>query len=183
MKYSVVISEDLQFKLQQHLLRDDGQEDLCFAFFRLSTGKGRTSALITEIKLPGEEDRNVHGNVSFNAAYFDRISSEALKRGCGIVFIHSHPASGWQSMSNDDIKAEEMLAPRVKAMTGLPLVGMTIGTDEAWSARYWVKTAPKKYERFFCESVRVIGKGLRVTYYDKLIPKPYFNEAFSRTIS
>jgi hypothetical protein len=183
MNYSVVISEGLQFELQKHLLRLDGQEDLCFAFFHLSTGKSRTSALVAEIVLPGEGDRNVHGNVSFNAGYFDRISSAALKKGCGIVFIHSHPSSGWQAMSNDDIKAEEMLAPRVKAMTGLPLVGMTIGTDEAWSARVWVKTAPKRYERFFCESVRVIGKGLRVTYYDKLIPKPFFNEAFSRTIS
>jgi len=183
MNYSVVISEDLQLRLQKHLLRKDGQEDLCFAFFRLSSGKGRTSALITDIELPEGGDRNVHGNVSFNAVYFDRISSLALKKGCGIVFIHSHPSSGWQAMSNDDIKAEEMLAPRVKAMTGLPLVGMTIGTDEAWSARFWVKTAPKKYERFFCETVRVIGKGMRVTYYDKLRPKPYFNEAFSRTIS
>ncbi|NVM64180.1 hypothetical protein FHW88_002508 [Mucilaginibacter sp. SG538B] len=183
MKYSVVISEELQVKLKRHLIRADGQEDLCFALFNLSTGLERTTALITEVLLPDVGDRNVHGNVSFNAEYFDRISSVALKRGCGIVFIHSHPSSGWQPMSNDDIKAEEMLSPRVKAVTGKPLVGMTIGTDEAWSARFWIKSAPKTYDRFFCESVRVIGKGLRLTYYDKLIPKPYFNEAFSRTIS
>lgn len=144
MNYSVVISEDLQVRLQKHLLRADGQEDLCFAFFRLSNGKGRTTALMTAIELPRDGDRNIHGNVSFNAAYFYRICSEALKRSCGIVFLHSHPSSGWQAMSNDDVKAEEMLAPRVKAMTDLPLVGMTIASDETWSARFWVKTAPKK---------------------------------------
>jgi hypothetical protein len=183
MKYSVVISDELQSKLKQHLLRADGQEDLCFALFNLSVGKERTTALITEVLLPNSGDRNVHGNVSFNAEYFDRISLIALQKGSGVVFMHSHPSSGWQGMSDDDIKAEDMLSSRIKAVTGKPLVGMTIGTDEAWSARFWVKTAPKIYERHFCETVRIVGKGLRVTYYDKLIPKPYFNEAFARTIS
>lgn len=183
MNYSIAITEELHTKLQKHLLRPDGQEDLCFAFYRLSSGKSRITALIVELIIPQAGDRNVHGNVSFNAEYFDRISSDALRKGVGIAFIHSHPSNGWQGMSHDDIKAELMLAPRVKAMTNKPLVGMTIGTDQAWSARFWIKTAPKIYDRFFCESVRVIGKGLKVTFYDKLMPKPNFGEAFIRTIA
>lgn len=183
MNYSIVISEAAQLQLKQHLIRSDRQEDLCFAFYQLSTGLERTSALITEIVLPAKGDRNVHGNVSFNADFFDKVSSLALSRQCGICFMHSHPASGWQFMSQDDIKAEEMLAPRVKSMTGLPLVGMTIGTDAAWSGRFWIKEAPKYYVRHFCDSVRVVGKGLKVTYYDKQVPSPIFGEAFLRTIS
>jgi hypothetical protein len=183
MKYSIVISETAQQQLQKHLLRSDGQEDLCFAFFKLSTGRERATALITEIVLPVKGERNVHGNVSFNPDFFDRVSSLALKNGSGVCFMHSHPSGGWQGMSNDDIKAEEMLAPRVKSVTGLPLVGMTIGTDQAWSGRFWIKEAPKQYKRYFCESVRVIGNGLHVTYYDRLSPVPVFNEAFLRTIS
>jgi len=183
MKYSVAISESVQNVFKNHLIRKDGQEDLCFALFNLSTGSERITALITEVILPVKGDRNVHGNVSFNVEYFDRVSSIALKKGCGICFLHSHPASGWQSMSNDDVKAEEMLAPRVKSITGMPLVGMTIGYDEAWSARFWIKEAPRQYSRYFCESVRVIGTGLKLTYYDKLSPWPTFGEAFLRTIS
>ena len=183
MKYSVAISESLQNVFKNHLIRGDGQEDLCFALFNLSTGHGRITALITEIILPVKGDRNVHGNVSFNADYFDRVSSIALKKGCGICFLHSHPSTGWQSMSNDDVKAEEMLAPRVKSVTGMPLVGMTIGDDEAWSARFWIKEASRLYNCYFCESVRVIGTGLKLTYYDKLSPWPTFGEAFLRTIS
>ncbi|WP_295801243.1 ThiF family adenylyltransferase [Mucilaginibacter sp.] len=183
MKYSIVISEAAQRQLKGHLVRDDGQEDLCFAFYKLSSGLQRCSALITEIVLPLKGDRNVHGNVSFNAAFFDRVGSLALKKGCGVCFMHSHPSSGWQFMSNDDIKAEEMLAPRVKSITGMPLVGMTIGTDEAWSGRFWIKEAPRQYVRHFCESVRVIGRGLKLTFYDKLLPLPIFDEAFLRTVS
>lgn len=183
MKYSVAISENVQIVFKNHLIRKDGQEDLCFALYNLSTGSGRITALIIEIILPSKGDRNIHGNVSFNSEYFDRVSSIALKKGCGICFLHSHPASGWQSMSNDDVNAEEMLAPRVKSVTGMPLVGMTIGYDEAWSARFWIKEAPRQYNRYFCESVRVIGTGLKLTYYDKLSPWPTFGEAFMRTIS
>ena len=45
----------------------------------------------------------------------------------------------WQNMSYDDYMAEEMLAPRVKAISNLPLIGMTIGNNGDWSARFWIK--------------------------------------------
>lgn len=177
------MTETVNKKLLKHLIRKDGQEDLCFAFYKISTGKTRTTGVINEILLPDLGDRNIHGNASFNSDYFDKVTSYALKNNFGICFIHSHPSSGWQSMSSDDIKAEKMLAPRVKAVTGLPLIGMTVGIDNYWSARFWIKKEPKLYSKIWCESVRIVGKSLKVYYYDKLLPKPNFGEEFKRTIS
>jgi molybdopterin/thiamine biosynthesis adenylyltransferase len=177
------MTESVNKELFEHLIRQDGQEDLCFAFYCLSTGKTRKTGVIKEIILPESGDRNVHGNVSFNSTYFDKVTSYALANNLGICFIHSHPYPGWQGMSFDDIKAEEMLAPRVKAVTGLPLIGMTIGTDNYWSARFWVKEAPNTYERYWCESVRVVGKSLKTYFCDEIIPKSSFGEEFKRTIS
>lgn len=167
----------------EHLIREDGQEDLCFAFYKLSSGKSRKTGVISEVILPEFEDRNVHGNVSFNSAYYDKVTSYALANNLGICFIHSHPYPGWQAMSFDDIEAEKMLAPRVKAVTDLPLIGMTIGTDNYWSARFWVKEAPNTYERYWCESVRVVGKSLKTYFCNDIIPKSKFGEEFKRTIS
>jgi molybdopterin/thiamine biosynthesis adenylyltransferase len=183
MNYSVVMTESINAKLFKHLIRKDGQEDLCFAFYKLSSGKNRQVGVINEVILPEFGDRNIHGNVSFNPEYFDKVTSYALAKSYGICFIHSHPYPGWQNMSYDDIDTEVMLASRVKATTGIPLIGLTIGTDNVWSARFWIKTAPKKYDRFWCESVRVIGKQLKISYCEKLLPNQKFGEEFKRTIS
>ncbi len=177
------MTEDIDLSLSNHLIREDNQEDLCFAFYKLSTGKRRITALINDIIFPELDDRNIHGNVSFNPDYFDKVTSYALKNKYGIIFIHSHPYPGWQSMSSDDVDAETMLAPRVKAITGLPVVGMTIGSDGTWSARFWEKTASKTYNIQWCESVRVVGYGLKIHYNQNLKPKPKFGKEFSRTIS
>jgi len=183
MKYSITMTENVNKIFFEHLIREDGQEDLCFAFYKLSSGKSRKTGVINEVILPEFGDRNVHGNVSFNSVYFDKVTSYALANNLGICFIHSHPFPGWQGMSFDDIEAEKMLAPRVKAVTGLPLIGMTIGTDNYWSARFWVKEAPNTYERYWCESVRVVGKSLKTYFCDDIFPKSNFGEEFKRTIS
>lgn len=183
MRYSAALTEEANQSLISHLVRKDGQEDLCFAFYAPSTGQQRFTGLIKEIISPVEGERNVHGNVSFNPEYFDRVVSLALKRNLGICFMHSHPAKGWQSMSYDDIQVEKLLSPRVKAITGLPLLGMTVGRDGTWSARFWTKTAPRQYERFWCESVRVVGKKLDIHFCDQILPPPYHGEEFGRTIS
>jgi len=109
--------------------------------------------------------------------------SLALKHQAGLAFLHSHPAPGWQGMSRDDISAEEMLASRAKAATGLPLLGLTLGTDGAWSARFWNKVAPRTYQRNWCSTVRVVGESFRITYNDLLVPKFNFKEELSRTVS
>ena len=183
MKYSVVIPEILQEQLSRHLIRQDGQEDLCFALYNPSKGNTRYSGAIKEIILPRKGERQIHGNVSFNPEYYDRVCSLALEKGCGICFMHSHPGPGWQGMSRDDIEAEKMLAPRIKATTGLPLLGMTTGNDETWSARFWIKSAPSVYERNWCANVRVVGKRLRIYFHEQQMPTPRFGKEFSRTVS
>ena len=58
-------------------------------------------------------------------------------------------------MSKVDIIAErDRLAPPV-ATVGLPLVGLTLGTDECWSARFWIKK--NRYQQHWCEKVRIVG--------------------------
>lgn len=183
MKYSAALSERVNQTLITHLLRDSDQEDLCFALYAPSTGHQRMSGLIKEVILPKKNERNLHGNVSFNSDYLDRVTSLAFDKKLGVCFLHSHLVSGWQGMSSTDISAEKMLAPRIKANTGLPLLGMTVGTDNSWSARFWVKTEPKQYDLLWCDSVRVIGEKFRIDYADHLYPAPKSTEEFIRTVS
>jgi hypothetical protein len=98
--------------------------------------------------------------------------------------MHSHLGPGWQGMSDDDISTERAMAAQAKAATGLPLVGMTMGTDGAWSSRFWEKLGPSSYERSSCGSVRVVGNGgIDVTFDDQIVPAPRFREELRRTIS
>jgi len=183
MIYSVAITQKTNAELYKHLIRKDGQEDLCFALYETGTGNERITGFIMYIILPDKEDRNVHGNVSFNSCFFDKVIQIALKENKGVAFIHSHPSIGWQDMSQDDINTEKMLAPRIKAVTNKSLIGMTLGTDGSWSARFWNKTNPKQYKIDWCESVRIVGTKFSITYNNNLIPPPNFNEKFARTIS
>lgn len=183
MNYSVVIQELLNDKLTKHLIRNDQQEDLCFALYSIAKGKTRITGIVNEIVLPEATDRNLHGNVSFNSQYFDKITRLSLQENKGIVFIHSHPMAGWQGMSRDDEATEKMLAPRVKAITNLPLIGMTIGRNGDWSARFWNKVMPKIYKCDWCESVRIVGEKFSVTFNDNLLKPIRFQEEFVRTTS
>ena len=184
MTYSATFTSDTDEILKRHLIREDGQEDLCFALWYPGKGAHRMTAILEEVVLPREGDRAVHGNASVESPYLDRITALALKKGAGIAFMHSHPYPGWQDMSRDDRDTEFRMASMAFAATGLPLVGLTLGSDGSWSARFWTKTAPKTYVRNWCESVRVIGSnGLEVTYNDQLLPPPAFREELKRTIS
>jgi ThiF family protein len=181
--FSVAIRGEIDEALRGHLVRADHQEDLCFATWYPSNGYRRKTALIHDLILPREGERHVHGNASFEARYFERAVVEASKAGAGLAFLHSHPGPGWQDMSDDDIRAEQGHAAAVKGATGLPLVGMTAGNDGSWSARFWEKTAPSKYERRWCSTVRAVGSQLRVTFNDMLMPPPNSLESLRRTIS
>jgi hypothetical protein len=142
------------------------------------------SALINTAVLPGPGERLLHGNASVTPEFFERALGVAMEKKGGIAFMHSHLGPGWQGMSGDDIRTEREMAAQAKAATGLPLVGMTAGTDGAWSARFWEKTGPSSYERVCCESTRVIGEqGIDVTFDDKLIPPPKWRHELKRTIS
>src|SRR5690242_10965738 len=107
---SVAMSETVDAALQQHLLKDDGQEDLLFALWTPSYGDSRLIALLHTPIYPIEGDRQRHGNASFNPQYFERVCALATKESYGIAFLHSHPWPGWQDMSEDDIRAEQRMA-------------------------------------------------------------------------
>src|SRR6266545_1115569 len=134
-EYSVAIAEPIDGALRTHLIRQDGDEDLAFALWSPSVGADRFTALLHTVVLPQDGDRQVHGNVSFNQRYFERACRIALTEGLGVAFLHSHPYPGWQGMSWDDVVAERRIAGPAGALTGLPLLGLTIGSDGAWSAR------------------------------------------------
>ncbi len=78
----------------------------------------------------------MHGNASFLPPFVERAISEAMAAGGGLAFLHSHGGPGWQDMSDGDVAAEQSLAAQARAATGRPLVGLTLGTDGAWSARF-----------------------------------------------
>lgn len=183
MIYSAAIPSKVNDQFLAHLLRDDGQEDLCFALWYPSQGKKRTTALMQRVILPNQGEWDVHSNASFLPEYLERVIALALEHNSGIAFFHSHLGPGWQGMSEDDVMAEERMAATVQASTGLPLLGMTLGTDGAWSARFWHKLAPRKYARKWCSTVRVVGEMLKITFNDQLVPDFESKPELSRTIS
>jgi molybdopterin/thiamine biosynthesis adenylyltransferase len=181
--YSGALPSAVHAEAMRHLIRTDGQEDLCFAIWYPSQGCVRTTALISQLILPRNGERRVHGNASFMPQYFERAVTEAARANGGLAFLHSHPTPGWQGMSDDDIRAEHGHAAAAKGATGLPLMGLTLGTDGAWSARFWEKVAPRTYVRRGCTHVRVVGDRFMLTYDDRLSPRPKTREEWRRTVS
>ena len=182
-EYSVAMAESIDRVLRAHLIRQDGDEDLTFALWSPSLGAERLTALLHTVVFPGEGDRQVHGNVSFNQQYFERVCRLALAEDLGIAFLHSHPYPGWQGMSWDDVVAERRLAGSAGALTGLPLAGLTIGSDGAWSARFWEHEGGRSHKRNWCALVRVVGSRLGVTYADEVLRRPTFQDTFRRSVT
>jgi hypothetical protein len=185
MTASSALTTDTHEALVAHLDRPDGQEDLCFALYRPSSGASRTTALVHELILPRPGERSVHGNVSFTSEYFLRAGAEAASADAGLVFLHSHPrATGWQGMSDDDIRAEHGHSGQTLAMTGLPLVGMTLATgDKGWSARSWPAASTGRFERLDFETVRVVGDQLIPSFNPMLRPPETITASQLRTVS
>jgi hypothetical protein len=181
---SVAMTEKVHHLARNHLLRADGQEDLCFALWNPSRGQNRITALIERVIMPDPGDRLLHGNVSFTPQYLERALSEAAAANSGLAFLHSHPLGrGWQGMSRPDVVAEQGNAGAVFGATNLPFVGLTLSGDQNWSGRFWERTAPHTYSREWCSVVRVIGDRLSVTYMDEQRPPPRVTESQVRTVS
>src|SRR5437762_966929 len=103
MTYSVAMTGEVEKQLLSHLIRLDGQEDLCFALWRPSRGATRLSGLVVEPILPRKGERHVHETVSFESRYFLRAAGLASAKGSGLAVLHTHPgAVSWQRMSLDD---------------------------------------------------------------------------------
>ena len=155
-RLSIALSEELETKLEAHLLRADGQEDLCLVQYALSTGESRTTVLLTQMISPLTGERTVHRNASFTGAYVLRACAQAAAAGQGLALVHSHPdGTGWQAMSATDADAERSYADLVQRLTGKPFVGMTLAGDGAWSARSW-----QDDRAHAAHEVRVVGTSL-----------------------
>ena len=66
---SVAMTATTEKDLLGQLVRLDGQEDLCLATYRPSTGLARVSALVNSVIPPEPRDRHIHGNVTVTAEY------------------------------------------------------------------------------------------------------------------
>lgn len=183
-RYSVGLGGRTADALRDHLARPDGQEDLCFATWRPSTGKQRRSALLVDPILPTEGERSVHGNASFESRYALRAAKLAARRDSGLVFMHCHPQGiGWQRLNDTDRRAEASIANLAREMTGLPLVGMTLaGSDGSWGARVWDRGRGTGVGCTECESVRVITDRLSMTFNDDLRTRPRPQPTQIRTV-
>lgn len=184
-RYSAALTGQLHGVLADHLLRADGQEDVCLATYRPSTGAERWTAVLRSPILPRDGERLVHGNASFTTAYVLRAAAEAVADGCGVVAIHSHPMGrGWQPMSFRDAETEAGYANLVREVTGLPMTGMTLAGDQDWSARVWNVGVGRSVASSGCENVRVFhADHLKVSWNDALRPPPPAETQQVRTIN
>jgi hypothetical protein len=182
---SVAMTGPIRDALCDLLVRSDGQEDLCLALYRPSTGRRRTTALIRLALAPRDGERAVHGNVTVTAEYILRGAEMARADRCGLVLLHSHPgARGWQAMSGPDHDTEASYANLVREITGLPLVGMTLGGgDWSWSARHWDRGVGRHVAPTACANVRVIDDRLRITWNGSVDPVPPVNTRQDRTVT
>ncbi|MHB8868881.1 MAG: ThiF family adenylyltransferase [Thermoleophilia bacterium] len=182
-RLSVALPTTVADELRQHLLREDGQEDLCFCLWHASRGGTRTTALLKEVVLPLRGEREVHENAAFQADYFLRAAALAQDVGAGLALLHSHPrGQSWQGLSPLDRRAEAGHAGQTVELTDRPLVGLTLAGDGTWSARLWERVAHRTYAPQWCETVREVGTHLRISFNDRLRPKPTAGEELERAL-
>ncbi|MDB4954683.1 MAG: ThiF family adenylyltransferase [Myxococcales bacterium] len=180
---SVALTSELDDRLVGHLDKGPHQEDLTFAYWKPSRGGTRYTAIISQLNLPTEGERILQGNVAFTEPYLARVLAEQPP-GCGIALLHSHLGPGWQGMSDDDVVAEkDRLAGVVASTSGLPLLGLTWGTDGTWSARFWLRAGRHQYERRWVTSVRSVGRRLAMSFHPKLRPASAPSDAQVATVS
>lgn len=181
MRHSVAMTGALHAAMRDHLIRDDGQEDVLAATYLPSTGTRRTTAVPRTVIAPRDGERLLHGNASFTSDYVLRAAAEARARGEGLVLLHSHPRGrGWQGLSRADHDTEADYERVARAYTKMPMVGMTLaGGDHSWSARFWLdRTRPS-----WAESVRCVSDKLVVAWNDELRPAPRPTPSQQRTVS
>ncbi|CAN5217919.1 hypothetical protein BH18ACT4_BH18ACT4_11650 [soil metagenome] len=178
------MTSDLDGDLRAHLLRADGQEDICLALWHPSTGRQRLTALLSTIVLPLSDERHVHGNASFTSEYLLRAAGLAADAGAGLALLHSHPSGqGWQGMSVDDRNAEAGHAAQAHVLTGRPLVGLTLAGDHTWSARAWHRAGDRRWQPDHARSVRVVGERWRIAFHPEIAPAPALRPTHLRTAS
>lgn len=185
-RFSVTFTGDRHDRVSAHLTRADGQEDVCFALWRPSSGTQRLSAVVGDPVLPGGGERSVRGTAWIRGDYALRAARVAAASGAGIALLHSHPgARSWQGAADGsaDAKTERKIANLARELTGYPLVGLTLSTgSQTWSARCWNQGIGASVSRTDAESVRIFGDVLRVAYHPELRPPPTPQPSQVRTV-
>jgi hypothetical protein len=116
-RLSVALTTDLAARLAAHLLRRDGQEDLCFLTWHPSVGATRTTAVVADVVWPRDGGRLVHGNAAFTSAYFLRAAAHTAQTGAGLALVHRHPGGRrWQQLGADDHASESGHAAQAAAL-------------------------------------------------------------------
>jgi hypothetical protein len=180
---SVALTSALDDQLVGRLYKGPHQEDLTFAYWKPSRGARRYTAILSRLNLPREGERFLQGNVAFTEPYLARVIAERPPE-CGVALLHSHLGPGWQDMSDDDVGAEKVrLAGVVASTSGLPLLGLTWGTDGTWSARFWLRAGRHNYERHWVSTVRSVGRRVAMSFHPKLRPPSSPSEAQVATVS
>ena len=158
--YSVVWRSETERVARDHLLQHHYagrlQEDIALATWFPASGSNRYTAVIDEVIVPSEDERVLKGNVQMTRDFLRRGRQLALSKGAGMAVMHNHLRPGWQGMSPDDIVMESRSVSNPARATGLPAVGLTLGTDGMWSARFWTRRG-SSYERRWCSSVRIVS--------------------------
>ena len=158
--YSVAWRSELESVARQHLLqhyvRGDLQEDIALATWYPADGRTRYTAIIDEVLLPRKDERILQGNVQMTRDFLRRCRQRALSKGAGMAVMHNHLGPGWQNMSADDVVMEQRSVSSPARATGLPALGLTLGTDGTWSARFWIRKG-REFERRWCSSVRIVS--------------------------
>lgn len=181
-EFSVAMPNEIVSVLRRHLARPDGQEDVCLALYRPSTGHVRDTAIIYDWEVPRDGERQVDGNVSFTTEYLRRVIARAAEERAGIAILHSHLryATGWQQLSHEDFNGERRHARVVHSALKLPLVGMTLApADGTWSARRWLADSSIQVQQ--ATSVRAVGKRLEVSLNPACVAQA--QESQLRTVS
>lgn len=185
-EFTVAVAGQQHDQLTNHLARPDGQEDVCFALWRPSTGVRGTTAVVGQPILPGPDERRVKRTAWFSGDYAFRAAREAAAVGAGIALLHSHPgATSWQGAADGsaDADSERKIANLTREVTGHPLVGVTLSTgSRTWSARRWDRGQGTSVATTDAGSVRVLGDVLHVGYHPALRPPPQPQDTQVRTV-
>ena len=185
-RLEVVLTEDSHGKAKDHLLHffDRGvlQENLCFGVWFPSQGADRFAAVVSDIILPHSNEVHLHGNASFEGRYLTRATRIAKRQGAGLAMMHSHPANGWQDLSQPDVLAERDIVAYQAQSTNRPFLGMTIGADGYWSARFW-DSSTDGMQLAWCDKVRIpLQKRYQIDWHPAQVTATESTPMLRRTI-
>ena len=128
-------------------------------------------ALLAKSCFREDGDRDLHGNVTVRSGYLNRVLDRALAEGAGVAVV---PQSSRTRLAGVERYGPPhggvVVAPFVRE-TGLPLLGMTMGSDGCWSARFWDESARGR-DPSIAEMSGASGRGPRWPIAHRMLTLP-----------